>query len=113
MNGSKNRNESVRSFADIGVSLKNYHHSLATGRGVSEAVLDESGYVQQIVEPGQRDISVRDIPFHVVRTAAARNPFFAFKSLKTYFPHIKSIREFIKADEYLGGLSITSSGGFF
>jgi len=106
----ENRNESVRSFADIGVSLKNYHHSLATGRGVSEAVLDDSSDVQQIVEPGQRDISVGDIPFHVVRTAAARNPFFAFKSLKTYFPHIKSIREFIKADEYLGGLSITLQG---
>ena len=71
---------------------------------------DNSNDVQQIVEPGQRNISVRDIPFHVVRTAVARNPFFAFKSLKTYFPHIKSVHEFIKADEYLGGLSITLQG---
>ena len=30
----ENRNESVRSFADIGVSSRNYHYSLATGRGV-------------------------------------------------------------------------------
>ena len=106
----KNRNESVRSFADLGVSSKNYHHSLATGRSVSEAVLDDSSDVQQIVEPGQKNISVRDIPFHIIRTAVARNPFFAFKSLKTYFPHVKSIREFIEADEYLGGLSITFQG---
>ena len=106
----ENRNESVRSFADIGVSSRNYHYSLATGRGTSEAVLDDSSEVQQIVEAGQRNIPVRDIPFHVVRTAVVRNPFFAFESLKTYFPHIKSIREFIEADEYLGGLSITLQG---
>ena len=106
----ENRNESVRSFAAIGISSTSYHHSLATGRGVSEAVLDDSGDVQQIVEARQRDVPVKDIPFHIVRTAIARNPFFAFKSLKTYFPHIKSVREFIEADEYLGGLLITLQG---
>ena len=106
----ENKNESVRSFADMGVSSKNYHHSLATGRGVSEAVLDDSSNVQQIVEAGRRDIPVGDIPFHIVRTAIARNPFFAFKSLKTYFPHIQSVRQFIETDEYLGGLSITLQG---
>ena len=106
----ENKNESVRSFADMGVSSKNYHHSLATGRGTSEAVLDDSANIQQIVEAGRRNIPVRDIPFHIVRTAMARNPFFTFRSLKTYFPHIKSIREFIEAEEYLGGLSITLQG---
>ena len=106
----ENRNESVRSFADIGVSSKSYHYSLATGRGSSEAVLDDSAPVQQIVEAGRRNILVRDIPFHIVRTAIVRNPFFAFKSLKTYFPHIKSVREFIEAEEYLGGLLITLQG---
>ena len=106
----KNKNESVRSFANIGVSSKSYHHSLATGRGVAQAILEDSNDVPQIVEAGQKNISVRDIPFHVVRTAVVRNPFFAFKSMKTYFPHVKSIREFIEADEYLGGLSITLQG---
>ena len=106
----ENKNESVRSFADLDVSLKNYRYSLATGRGVSEAVLEDGGEVQQIVEAGRRNIPVGDIPFHVVRTTIARNPFFAFKSLKTYFPHIQSVRQFIEADEYLGGLSITLQG---
>ena len=106
----ENKNESVRSFADMGVSSKNYHHSLATGRGVSEAVLDDSSNVPQIVEAGRRDIPVKEIPFHIVRSAIAQNPFFAFNPLKTYFPHIKSIREFIEADKYLGGLLITLQG---
>ena len=106
----ENRNESVRSFADIGVSSKSYHYSLATGRGVSEAILDSSGDVKQITEAQRRDVPVKDIPLHIVRTAIARNPFFAFKSLKTYFPHIKSVREFTEAEEYLGGLLITLQG---
>ena len=106
----ENMNESVFSFDDIGISSRSYHHSLATGKGVSEAVLDDSSDIQQMAEADQRNIPVRDIPFHIVRTAIVRNPFFAFKSLKTYFPYIKSIREFIKADEYLGGLSITLQG---
>ena len=106
----ENRNESVRSFTDMGVSSKNYHYSLATGRGVTEAILDDSADVQQIIEAGRRDIPVGDIPRHIVRTAVARNPFFAFKSLTTYFPHIQSVRQFIEADEYLGGLSITLQG---
>ncbi len=106
----KNKNESVRSFADIGVSSNSYHHSLATGRGTSEAVLDDGGDFQQIVEAGRRDILVKEIPFHIVRSAIAQNPFFTFRSLKTYLPHIKSVREFIEAEEYLGGLSITLQG---
>ncbi len=106
----KNRNESVRSFTDIGVSSKNYHHSLATGRGTSEAVLDGNSDVTRITEAQRRDVPVKEIPFHIVRSAIVRNPFFAFKSLKTYFPYINSIREFVEADEYLGGLSITFQG---
>ena len=106
----ENMNESVFSFDDIGISSINYRHSLTTGRGVSEAVLDDSGNIQQIVEADQRNIPVGDIPIHIVKSAISRNPFFAFKSLKTYFPHIKSIREFIEADEYLGGLSIILQG---
>ena len=106
----ENMNEFVFSFDDIGISSRNYHYSFATGRGTSEVVLDDGSSVQQIVEAGQRNVPVRDIPIHIVKSAISRNPFFAFKSLKTYFPHIKSVREFIESDEYLGGLSITLQG---
>ena len=36
--------------------------------------------------------------------------FFAFASLKQYFPHLTSIREFITSENYLGGLSVTFKG---
>ena len=106
----KNRYENVRSFAGLSVSLKDFRYSHATGRGVSEALLNDNSDVKQLVEPDQKNVPVKDIPVHIVRKAIARNPFFTFKSLKTYFPHIKSFRQFIEADEYLGGLSITFQG---
>ena len=104
----QNRNEHIWSFADMGISLRNYEHKLATGRGSAEALLQ--GNVSILPEAGRRDIPVRDMPVHIVRNALARNPFFGFKSLKTYFPHIRSVREFIEGDDYLGGLTITFQG---
>ena len=103
----KNRYEYVRSFSDIGVSLKNYHHSHPTGSSVSEAILDSDVGVKQIIEADQKDVPLEKIPVQIIRKAIARNPFFTFQSLKTCFPRLHSIRQFIEADEYLGGLSIT------
>ncbi len=106
----KNRYEYVSSFADLGVSLKNYHHSRPTGGSISEAILDSGLGAEQIIEADQRDVPLKQLPLHIIRKAVARNPFFTFSSLKQYFPHLRSIRQFIEADEYLGGLSITFQG---
>ena len=105
-----NRNEYVRSFADIRVSQKNYEYSIPTARGISEAILTGGAEVQQIAEAQRINVPVKAIPFHIVRSAIAKNPFFAFNSLKRHFPHLKSVRQFIESDEYLGGLSITFQG---
>jgi len=48
---------------------------------------------------------------HITRKALDRFPFFNFQNLTSYFPHIKSIDEFITSEKYLGGvtLEITTS----
>lgn len=106
----QNRNEHIRSFADLGISSKNYQHRLATGRGTSEPAFRENGRDALVAEAGRKDVRVGDIPVHIVRNALARNAFFSFQSLKRYFPHIRSVRRFIEEDAYLGGLSITFQG---
>ena len=97
----------VKSFADMGVARRNYEHTIASGRGSSDAILAENGRVGKVVESKRRDVKVKDIGNHIVYNAIARHPFFAFKSIHRYFPHVKSVREFIEADDYLGGLEIT------
>ncbi|MFH1930917.1 MAG: DEAD/DEAH box helicase family protein [Pseudomonadota bacterium] len=106
----RNNYEYVRSFSDIGVTKKNYEHTLASGRGLSEALLSNNEDVGRIAESGRKDVKIKEMPRHIVFNAIARQPFFTFQSIHTYFPYVASVRQFIEADDYLGGLEITFQG---
>jgi type III restriction enzyme len=105
-----NNYQYVKSFVDLGVRKKNYIHKIASGHGITEAILNEKENIKAVAESAQKDIKVRDIPKNIIFNAISKNLFYTFRSLKHYFPHIKSIREFISADDYLGGLEITFQG---
>jgi len=106
----KNNYEHVSSFADMGVKKRNYSHNIATGRGSAGALLTGNGHHNAAAESGRKDIPVSDIPRHIVHAAIARNQFFTYKSIKHYFPEVKSVRQFIEDKDYLGGLGITFQG---
>lgn len=103
----------VKSFSDLGVKRKNYVHIIATGHG-GETVALEKGKKGIVVKTETRqDVNVRDIELNIVQSAIARHPFFTFASLKRYFPHLVSLRDFIALDEYLGGLEVTFQGNVY
>ncbi|MBW2642431.1 MAG: DEAD/DEAH box helicase family protein [Deltaproteobacteria bacterium] len=106
----KNNYEYVRSFSDFGVKRRNYVHIIKSGRGIAGALLTGNGNVGTVAESGRRDVKVKDIPRHIVTNAISKNRFFTFRSINKYFPHIKSVREFMEAEEYLGSLEITFQG---
>ena len=106
----KNRYEHVQSFSDMKISSRNYSYSLATGRGVSEAILNDNDDVKSVKKAAPKDVAVQDIPIHITMNAIARSPFFSFSSIKIYFPHCNSVRQFIEDKNYLGGLEITFHG---
>ena len=109
----KNRYENNLSLLDMGVSLKNYQHTTATGKGMVSRVLKANGSEKdklKIPEGKKRDIKLSEMPFHIVQNAVSKNDFFTFRSLKQYFPRIQSIREFIERESYLGGLAVTFQG---
>lgn len=106
----RNNYQYVKSFSDIGVTKRNYEHTLATGRGISGALLAGDGNVGTVAESGRKDIKVNKISRHIVCNAIAKRPFFIFKTINKYFPHITSLRQFIESDDYLGGLEITLQG---
>lgn len=102
----------VRSFADLGVKRRNYVHTIATGHGGTTKALDNEKSV--VVKDEIRcDVKVKDVEHNIVQAAIARNAFFTFASLKRYFPHLTTIREFITSDDYLGGLEITFQGNLY
>ena len=100
----------VRSFKDMGVTKKNYSHTLASGRGMTDALLNGNGDVAVVAEAGRKDFKIKDMPRHIIFNAISRNPFFTFRSIQKYFPHVSSMRQFIESDDYLGGLEITFQG---
>ena len=103
----------VQSFADLtnlSVRQKNYEHTIYTGTGGVTTVMENSETQVQQRHTNSRDIKMVDIEQNVVRSAIARNPFFSFASLRQYFPHLTSVREFITSENYLGGLAITFKG---
>ena len=102
----------VKSFEDLkslSVQKKWHEHTIyeASG-GVTNITEDERTYTTQ--NKDSQDIPITDIEQNIVQTAIARNPFFQFASLKRYFPHLKSMKEFMTSSDLLGGLSIKFKG---
>ncbi len=103
----------VKSFddlANLSVKQKNYEHTIHTGTGGVTTVMENRETPVQQGHQNSRDVQMVDIGQNIVRAALARNPFFTFASLRQYFPHLASVREFITSENYLGGLAITFKG---
>ncbi len=103
----------IHSFADLGVSRRNYVHEIATGHGGEIIALANGKKGAVLADETRQDVKVRDIERNIVQSAIARSPFFTFATLKRYFPHLGSMRDLIASDEYLGGLEITFQGNVY
>ena len=96
----------VKSFADLGVSKRNYAFTLSSGSGrISSAFSKEEETITEKTE--SKEIKVSAIPKHIIRFAMAQNPYFYFDSLERFFPNVESLSNFIDSKDYLGGLEIT------
>jgi len=100
----------VQSFSDMGITKKNYQYTVASGRGMTDALLTGNGNVGKVAETGRKDIKIKEMPKHIIKNAVARCPFFNFQNLQKYFPHVSSMSQFIEEDDYLGGLELTFQG---
>ena len=103
----------VKSFADLGVKKRNHVHIIATGHGGASAVLAEKKQSAVVADETRKDLPVKQIEQNIIQSAIARNPFYTFDSLKHYFPHLESMREFAVSEKYLGSLEITFQGNVY
>lgn len=105
-----NPREDVLGFKNITITPR-HRYQLQTGFTQETALLDEeaqAGGAQQ--ETITQAVNLLDWGEHVIRTALQRLTFYEFANLKTYFPHLKSIHEFIISADYLGGVVIDLIG---
>ena len=91
---------------------KNYAYEWKTGEISEEVILSEEGETKsaEIVALSKIKYKVSDFGENLVRSALDKFEFYKFETLRMYFPHIKSVREFISSQDYLGGTEIEISG---
>ncbi|MGC6524890.1 MAG: DEAD/DEAH box helicase family protein [Flavobacteriaceae bacterium] len=100
--------ENVKSFSDLGVFRRNISYALSSGIGKMSNFFEKEETKETILK--EMDISISEIPNHIIRFALSKNPFYYFNNLQSYFPNINSISNFIKSEDYLNGLEITLTG---
>ncbi len=100
----------VKSFADLGVTKTNFRYILSSGAGKMTTIftVEEEIPAEKVEE---KDVTLNEIPKHIIRYALSQNPFFYFNNLEENgFPNIGSSSNFIESKKYLGGLEITFIG---
>ena len=90
---------------------KNYGYELRTGEIKEEIILDEAKEAKSLgVTRDKITYKFIDLEENIVRSALDRFEFYKFKTLKRYFPYVKSIKEFISSLNYLGSVAIEVIG---
>jgi type III restriction enzyme len=102
--------DNIKSFADLGVAKRNFSHTLSSGIGEMSGMFTQEEENKDTRNTSQKDISVSDIPNHIIRYGLTQNPFYYFDNLERYFPNVESLSNFIVSNDYLGGLEITFNG---
>jgi type III restriction enzyme len=106
----QNPRSNVFSLQDARIE-NNYSYKLPTGELREEIILDEKEKSKS-PDIAKTKVKYKFIYFgdNVIRTALDKFEFYKFDNLTKYFPHLKSIREFIRSDSYLGNVEIEISG---
>jgi type III restriction enzyme len=89
----------------------NYQYELKTGELKEEVILSESEISKShTVTKSKIKVKLSDFNENIIRTALDKFEFYKFENLKKYFPYVKSIREFILSDKYLGNIEVEIIG---
>ncbi|MCL1826587.1 MAG: DEAD/DEAH box helicase family protein [Candidatus Cloacimonetes bacterium] len=99
----------LHTLQGLKVAKKNISCSIASGLGYSS-----NAFTNKIIHTDfddmqdQKDFSLADMPYHVIRSAVHQNKFFRFDNLCRYLCNLCSIRDFIQ--KHLQRLEITFVG---
>lgn len=97
----KNDFGGIFGFSNANIPTR-YKVVLRTGFSETTTALDEESNQRATNAVVSKSYHVTGFQPHVIRKAITKNPFFEFQNLKTYFPHLTSISEFISSSQYLG-----------
>jgi type III restriction enzyme len=96
--------EEIRGIGDY---VSNYKVQKRKIDNQSHEILVYEDEVKELSFPHTKPFTIKEIEPNLVRLAINQKPFFYFANLKKYFVHLRSIREFIESENYLGGVTFT------
>jgi type III restriction enzyme len=78
--------------------------------GYSQSLTVFEGEKQKQANKKQKDYFIKSFGSSVIKKALSKFPDYQFSNLKRFFPHLKSLSEFIESDSYLGKIRIEVEG---
>jgi type III restriction enzyme len=100
--------EDVFSVRDT-IDPEKYVYRLSTSLGGETDILEDEGGSQS-ENTITRTIRLNSFSLHLLRSALARVKFYEFRNLQLFFPNLRSVKEFIQSENYLGQIDIDVTG---
>jgi len=98
----------ILGIRDYTIDKTTYSHKLRTHSSISvNALEDIDGSINKNnTETKEKTFVLSSFGENVIRKAMSKIFFYRFSNLKKLFPHLKSIKEFITDDNYLGNIEV-------
>lgn len=93
---------------DKSIKDKIYNKKFLTGLTSVSKVF--SNDLQMNVQKANQIHSIKNFAFHIQRKALNKLPFYRFNNLQKYFPHLKSVSEFLTSDKYAFNIKVELEG---
>lgn len=93
---------------DKSIKDKIYNKKFLTGFSSVTKVF--SNDLQMNVQKANQIHSIKNFAFHIQRKALNKLPFYRFDNLQKYFPHLKSVSEFLTSDKYALNIKVELEG---
>ena len=99
--------KSRKSVTGIDKKIRNgyYQHKVSTGSSFIYGLFDE-GKVKTNGMANTFRYEFKNIPLNIVEGAMSNFEVLKFNTLKSYFPNLKSKKEFLQSENYLGNISL-------
>ena len=105
----RNNYKDIMSFNDLGVNQKDFTYKLSSHFGKTIQIFQENNDLAT-VKNVTKTLKINAIEKHIIKNALAKNEFFKFSNIKTYFPDLISINDLIEKEDYLASINIVFEG---
>jgi type III restriction enzyme len=95
---------------ELDKSIIEYPYKKKFLTGISNVSLASSQTVQVNISKETKIHPIDLFPIHIKRKALNKLPFYRFNNLQKYFPHLKSVSEFLTSDKYALNIKVELEG---